>query len=43
MEKAGAQAHKQDLDGLAEKLAQAITGDHLANIWEGCQLPGGVG
>jgi len=28
------------LPGLVDKLAQAITGDHLANIWEGCHLPG---
>jgi serine O-acetyltransferase len=40
MEKHGAGAHSEDLDGLAEKLAEAITGDHLANIWVGCQLPG---
>ena len=35
--------HSADKDGLQElagKLGQAITGDHLANIWEGCQLPG---
>ena len=29
-----------DLRGLAGKLAEAITGDHLANIWEGSRLPG---
>ncbi len=40
MGKSGAPAHKPDLHGLAEKLSQAITGDRLANIWEGCQLPG---
>ena len=35
------QNHDQDgLQRLAGKLAQAITGDHLANIWEGCHLPG---
>ena len=28
---------------LAEKLSKAITGDQLANIWEGCQLPGREG
>ncbi len=28
------------MDGLAKKLTEAIKGDHLANIWEGCQLPG---
>ncbi|MEO6094568.1 MAG: serine O-acetyltransferase EpsC [Fibrobacteria bacterium] len=33
-------AEKDGLEGLAGKLGQAITGDHLANIWEGCQLPG---
>ncbi len=31
---------KDALERLAGKLGQAITGDHLANIWEGCQLPG---
>jgi serine O-acetyltransferase len=33
-------ADKDGLKALAGKLGQAITGDHLANIWEGCQLPG---
>lgn len=33
-------AEKDGLERLAGKLGQAITGDHLANIWEGCQLPG---
>jgi serine O-acetyltransferase len=33
-------ADKDGLECLAGKLGQAITGDHLANIWEGCQLPG---
>lgn len=28
------------LEGLSRKLGSAITGDHLANIWEGCHLPG---
>ncbi|MDB5103846.1 MAG: serine O-acetyltransferase [Fibrobacteres bacterium] len=36
----GADKDKMGLEGLAGKLGQAITGDHLANIWEGCQLPG---
>jgi serine O-acetyltransferase len=31
---------KDRLEALAAKLGDAITGDHLANIWEGCQLPG---
>jgi serine O-acetyltransferase len=31
---------KAGLEGLAAKLGKAITGDHLANIWEGCHLPG---
>ncbi|MDQ3000574.1 MAG: serine acetyltransferase [Fibrobacterota bacterium] len=31
---------KERLEALAAKLGAAITGDHLANIWEGCQLPG---
>jgi serine O-acetyltransferase len=29
-----------DLERLARDLGAAITGDHLANIWEGCHLPG---
>jgi serine O-acetyltransferase len=33
-------ADNNGLERLAGKLGQAITGDHLANIWEGCQLPG---
>jgi serine O-acetyltransferase len=33
-------ADKDGLESLAGKLGRAITGDHLANIWEGCQLPG---
>jgi serine O-acetyltransferase len=28
-----------ELQGLSENLTQAIKRDHLANIWEGCQLP----
>jgi serine O-acetyltransferase len=40
MENTGAGAQRQDLTGLVQNLAQAITGDHLANIWEGCPLPG---
>jgi serine O-acetyltransferase len=34
-------SHDKDaMQSLAGKLGQAITGDHLANIWEGCHLPG---
>ena len=40
MEKSNTDGQLEDLDQLAEKLTEAITGDHLANIWEGCQLPG---
>jgi serine O-acetyltransferase len=35
-----ADGYKDGLDALADKLGRAITGDHLANIWEGCHLPG---
>ncbi len=39
MKNTGAPAQTHGLDGLAEKLSQAITEDHLANIWDGCKLP----
>jgi serine O-acetyltransferase len=35
-----AHSDKDGLESLAGKLGKAITGDHLANIWEGCELPG---
>ncbi|HKP98131.1 MAG TPA: serine O-acetyltransferase EpsC [Fibrobacteria bacterium] len=35
-----ADGNRVGLEGLAAKLGEAITGDHLANIREGCRLPG---
>lgn len=29
-----------DWEGLAGELTSAIRGDHLANIWDGCRMPG---
>ncbi|MDB5049919.1 MAG: serine acetyltransferase [Fibrobacteres bacterium] len=40
MDKRNADGNKDGLEELAGKLGKAITGDHLANIWEGCNLPG---
>jgi serine O-acetyltransferase len=40
MSETGAKMDEEGLQRLAGKLGKAITGDHLANIWEGCHLPG---
>jgi serine O-acetyltransferase len=29
-----------EMEGLVQKLSAAIHSDHLANIWEGCRMPG---
>jgi serine O-acetyltransferase len=35
------EAHKDpELESLVQKLSAAIHSDHLANIWEGCRMPG---
>lgn len=40
MTEANKNSEQNEIEALTQKLSKAITGDHLANIWEGCQLPG---